>query len=102
MVLFPTSGDSAGRGNGLVTMMNSTFLLTTAVLEGALPAATKDLPQENVNSWSRLAQALLITWLKGVGGGGGQVHGVALASLAALMLMVITEQQAGKRVQKDY
>lgn len=27
---------------------------------------------------------------------------MALASPAALMLMVITEQQAGKRVQKDY
>lgn len=34
-------------------------------------------------------------------GRGGQVHVVALARLAALVLMVITEQQAGKSIQKD-
>lgn len=92
MVLFPKSGDSAGRGNGIVTMMNGTLLFPTVVLDTALPAATKDLPQENMSCWSSSPP----------GCRRGQVHAVALASLAALMLMVITEQQAGKRAQKDY
>lgn len=67
-VWFPKSGDSAGRENRLVTMMNSTLLFTTVVLDGALPAATEDLPQENMNYWSRLARALLTTLLVEVAG----------------------------------
>ncbi|RMC15188.1 hypothetical protein DUI87_07370 [Hirundo rustica rustica] len=58
LIIRKRSDDFAGRGNGLVTMMNGTLLLTTVVLDSTLPAAT-NLPQENMNYWRRLAQKQL-------------------------------------------
>lgn len=80
-ILLPGPGDSAGRENGPVTMMNSILLLTMAVTASAQPAGTKGLPQEDMNCLG-LPHCMCA---------GLCDHAVTLAWPSALTLMVITE-----------
>lgn len=91
-VSFPKSGDSAGRGNGLVTMMNSTFIYHSG--PGQCSASSH---QRSSSGKYELLEQIGTGTAHHLACRGGQVHAVPLA---ALMLVVITEQQAGKESSK--